>query len=154
MTLGWERFQNPRLLDGPDKAAGPVRAHGVPISLSSKPALAMVGRVAGAADVVVGAVADVVDDSVAEVVPVETVSVEVSDEVTVVEEMATELVAAVDTTDVSASAEAETLEEVRLGLHGPAMTTSAARRTTSLAAMFLKEGITMAKKEVSYAVNE
>lgn len=211
MTLGSEYFQNTAPLD---TEAGPVRTQGAPFELSSKFALAIVGRVAGASDVVVDAIADdvvdvssaevvvAVDDSVEDssvdvavsvvdgmvdvveaisvvkVVPVEAVSteervvvslregsalLEVSDEVKAVEErvsvvevsVTAEVVVPVDTVYVSVSVEAEddgaedeeeTPVVVKLGLHGPAMTASAARRATSPVTILLKEGIAMVKQ--------
>lgn len=68
MTLGSEYFQNTAPLD---TEAGPLRTQGAPFELSSKFALAMVGRVAGASDVVVDAIADVVEVSSAVVVAVD-----------------------------------------------------------------------------------
>lgn len=198
MTLGSEYFQNTAPLD---TEAGPLRTQGAPFVLSSKFALAMVGRVAGASDVVVDAIADVVEVSSAEVVvavddsvedasadvavsvvdgmvdaveaisvvnvvPVEAVSLrEVSDEVAVEREMVSvvevsvgaEVVVPVDKVYVSVSVEseddvaedeAETLVVVTLGLHGPAMTASAARRATSPVTTLLKEGIAMMKESL------
>jgi hypothetical protein len=136
--------------------------------------LAIVGRVAGASDVVVDAIADVVDVSSAEVVvavddSVEDNSVDVAvsvvdgmvdvvEAISVVEVSVTaEVVVPVDTVYVSVSVEteedgaeeeAETLVVVKLGLHGPAMTASAARRATIPVTILLKECIAMVKQSL------
>lgn len=50
--------------------------------------------------------------------------------------------------DAAEDDEAETLVVVGLGLHGPAMTASAARRATSAVAILLKEGIAIVNESL------